>query len=128
MNMFCRAMTIGLSFAIAAIPLTTFAQDRNGDYYKAPRDGRNEDYYMRAWLVVDPTPLNCRRAPGSKNPVVRQFAKGKVIFAEIGESGKLNPIVNDEQDKPWLRVTMEGDLCYVRANSQYIRPNGPGSH
>jgi hypothetical protein len=93
------------------------------------------------WIVTDPDPqgLNCRWSsampkdwanPSAKFPrlniqewsVVRQFSKDTELKANNSPAGLIT--IADENGQPWLKVSIgENDqICFVRANSQFIQP------
>lgn len=79
------------------------------------------------WRVVAAKGVVGRRGPGFEHPVVRRFAAGTVLQADIGRGGSDEVLLNykDSQGRPWMKVrTRDGqDLdCFVRANDRYIRP------
>lgn len=111
-----------------------------------PRPNANGDYLTRTshqyWQVVDSDPagLNCRwssrmpsnwYAPDAVLPrmnvlnwdVVRRFAPGTTLTANTTPAGFATMM--DSRGLPWLKVSI-GDndqICLVRANSRFIRPN-----
>ena len=106
--------------------------DKNGDYVYATEH--------MVWKVVDPDPngLNGRLSPKfpqnwedprskwpvmniNQWPVVIKFQKGDRLIAIRGNRG-VN-IIKDTRGKPWLMVEYtELKPCFVRANSQFIKP------
>ena len=103
-----------------------------------------------SWQVVDPDPrgLNCRISPEFRQfwledfrpggwqddfnigewSVVRRFPKQTVLIADNAPAGAT--IIRDERGLPWVKVIIDmpiannqmNDICFVRANSKYIRP------
>jgi len=118
---------ISISIASEALPLA----NENGDYAK-----RTAHLY---WIVVDtdPSGLNGRLSPDFPSdwenptigwpkmnigqwPVVKRFAKGTILNGCMGNCGVLHYDVNN---KPWLMVSVGiKHICFVRANSKYIKP------
>lgn len=107
--------------------------DQKGDYYSIQvisRDGKLVEGVRgehRYWQVLT-AGLNCRKAPGTDNKIIRQFAKNDVLEAgSFGRGGSDEVIViqKDKTDKPWLRVVIKEGQCFVRANSKYIKPAVP---
>jgi hypothetical protein len=120
--------TIGLSTIARVQPLTN-QPDRLGDYYsnEAPRKGTATGSLMAGslWQVVA-SQLNCRRASGNDQAIVRQFQQGDVLQAEVYRGGSDEVLRNptDRSGKPWMPVrgTSAAATCYVRANRHYIQP------
>jgi hypothetical protein len=117
--------------AIAQAPIPQ--PDSNGNYSRneAPLKAASTDNHLAPgslWQVVS-IGLNCRSVPGTVQPVVRQFAQGAVLQAEVYRGGSDEVLQNatDQNGKPWMPVRGEssGDVCYVRANSRYIQPLNP---
>lgn len=103
--------------------------DATGDYYhnKAPYQGKADSPLMAGslWQVVS-VRLNCRLAPGNRQPIVRQFHRSAVLQVEVFRGGSDEVLLNprDSDGKPWMPVRGKTptDLCYVRANQRYIQP------
>lgn len=117
-----------------------------------PKPDKNGDYKSKTghmlWVVVDDDPngLNGRLsnrqpmffyAPREKSPgdsildwpVIRRFKKGDVLIANTTPAGFA--LTTDNRGLPWLKVNIGaiptndsgGEvICYVRANSKFIRP------
>lgn len=111
-----------------------------------PKADKNGDYIIRGysyWQVVDEDPagLNGRLSkdhpflwysPGCQYKkdkiynwsVIRRFKKGTILPADLSPAGFC--ISMDDRGKPWVRVSIDtepgGIICYVRANSKFIRP------
>jgi hypothetical protein len=105
----------------------------NGNYYRneAPLKAASTANHSAAgslWQVVS-IGLNCRSNPSTSQPVIRQFAQGDVLQAEVYRGGSDEVLQNaiDSQGKPWMPVrgADPSDVCYVRANSRYIQPLSP---
>lgn len=102
--------------------------DAKGDYYnnETPVQGRPAPPLSPGslWKVVEKSP--CRKAADEKSVVVRTLAKGSVIEVEVWRGGSDEVLVNalDSSGRPWMPVRgkKETDVCYVRANSKFIRP------
>jgi hypothetical protein len=107
--------------------------DRHGDYWsnEAVLKGRvpqgSKLMPGSLWQVVSGG-VNCRRKPGTNQPVVRQFGRGVTLQAEVGRGGSDEVLQNarDASGKPWMWVRANSlrleDACYVRANRRYIQP------
>jgi len=139
MNYF--ALTLSTTLFAVTVPSVNLTQvtdrslpspvqpDAAGDYYhnKAPYQGKADSPLMAGslWQVVS-VRLNCRRTPGSQQPVVRQFQRSAVLQVEVFRGGSDEVLLNprDGDGKPWMPVRgkTSADLCYVRANQRYIQP------
>lgn len=111
----------------------------------APIPTDNQGNYRRTshltWEVVDPDPagLNCRwsdempvdwYSPAAKMPpmtvgswpVVRTFAPGTTLKANITPAGF--SALFDDNNQPWLKVSLgdNDEICLVRANQRFVRP------
>lgn len=133
-----RLQALALATLLSNISTIALAQidqnpspDRNGDYNTIQRkdvNGKQMEgayYEHRSWIVIA-TLLNCRRAPGTQNQIVRRFAKNQLIeAASFGRGGSDEVVViqRDASGKPWMRVNLKPGQCFVRANHQYIEPN-----
>lgn len=133
-----RLQAIALATLLSNISTVALAQidqnpspDRNGDYNTIQRkdvNGKQMEgayYEHRSWIVIA-TILNCRRAPGTQNQIVRRFTKNQLIeAASFGRGGSDEVVViqRDASGKPWMRVDLKPGQCFVRANHQYIEPN-----
>jgi hypothetical protein len=137
--MTCAFLSLGANLALA-IP----TPDQQGDYPAPPqrqRGGRQVN-----WQVVDSDPkgLNCRMAKQfqgttvdsidapadlsvrnkhniSQWPVVFAFKRGQRIQAVTGNLAN-QIMLTDQQGKPWLPVSTSKGNCFVRANSNFIKP------
>jgi hypothetical protein len=117
---------------ISLIPTLVIAQTNSFQY---PQPNRQGDYTSilskfpngqksphLVWKVVN-RQLNCRAQAGGNYRVVRLLSKGDNIDIVVKPK-----IYLDKQGKPWLYVAKEGsaeDLkirCFVRANTQFIKP------
>jgi hypothetical protein len=94
--------------------------------------GQNDFRSWERWQVVDQSDtLNCRQWPNGK--IVKTYQRGDRFASQANGRGIANAILGSDNGKkhpsqliereikgdPWLETT---DRCYVRANSQYIRP------
>ncbi|MEQ8385737.1 MAG: hypothetical protein RH949_25605 [Coleofasciculus sp. A1-SPW-01] len=60
--------------------------------------------------------------------MVRRFPQQTVLIADNAVAGAT--IIRDERGLPWVKVIIDmpiannqmNDICFVRANSKYIRP------
>lgn len=97
--------------------------DKNGDFFIENTDdwmGGATDNTWETWRVVTQE-LNCRNTP--QGMIKKTYQKGELVIAKnnrdgsalVGSDGKIYPF----KGNPWLRTK---DDCYVRANSQYIKP------
>lgn len=92
-----------------------------------PADPENDNYAQRYWQVVVKQ-LNCRRSPGTQQPIVGVFQRGDRITA-VTSRGSQDNLPNDAflkldaQGKTWLYVS-EFQGCFVRANRALIAPEG----
>lgn len=122
----------GVFFSLLPIALSQSLPqpDRAGDYRsnEAPLKRQNPPRPLQAgslWQVV-PQSLNCRVAPGTHQPILRQYQRGAILEAEVGRGGSDEVLLNalDAERKPWMAVRGKGveDRCYVRANKRYIQP------
>lgn len=118
-----------------------------GAEYFTPRPYSGGDYWLRIeqpwldWEVTCPElagrltpswPTNDEE-PGalleidwavSRWPVIRKFAKGDHIKARPDSVG--GTMIKDLDGSSWMRVQLEdGRMCFVRANSRYLRPLEP---
>ncbi|HEY9643821.1 MAG TPA: hypothetical protein V6C57_25245 [Coleofasciculaceae cyanobacterium] len=124
-------MSSSATIAIAQSPLPQ--PDHSGNYYRneAPLKAASTENHLSPgslWRVVA-IGLNCRSAPGTMQPVLRQFAQGDVLQVEVYRGGSDEVLQNptDSSGKPWMPVrgASPSDVCYVRANSRYIQPLSP---
>ncbi len=100
--------------------------DNNDDYHPS---NQNESYMPWAWEVVDPDPngLNCRylnRSEGSptgSNDIYNYPVSNTLMRGEAFNSPR---IIYDDRNLPWLWVgsSSTNHICFVRANSSYVRP------
>lgn len=101
-------------------------RDDGGNYHPSNPDNPNVPW---EWEVVDPDPngLNCRylnrtegSPTGSNNfynyPVSQTLMRGQTFNSP--------KIVYDDRNLPWLWVgsSMTNHICFVRANSNFVRP------
>ncbi|MBD2097491.1 hypothetical protein H6F90_20550 [Trichocoleus sp. FACHB-591] len=139
LSLTCALIGLGTNFALA-IPTT----NQQGDY-PAPPPGQRGGRQVN-WQVVDSDPkgLNCRMARQfqgisvdsidappdlsarnkhniSQWPVVFAFKRGQRLRAETGNWDN-QIMLTDRQGKPWLPVSTSKGNCFVRANSNFIRP------
>lgn len=100
--------------------------DNNGDYH--PSDPNNPHMSWR-WEVVDPDPngLNCRYlnrtegSPTGSNDFYNYPVSNTLMRGETFNSPQ---IVYDDRNLPWLWVgsSATNHICFVRANSSFVRP------
>ncbi|MHC5769370.1 MAG: hypothetical protein ACYTXI_27890 [Nostoc sp.] len=94
---------------------------RQGDYTSISTFENGQTAHL-AWMVVS-SELNCRAQAGGNYRVVRTLSKGDNIDI-VGKP----KVYRDRQGKPWLYVAKSGSAedikirCFVRANSQFIKP------
>lgn len=133
-----------LTFAVMSalcLGSTAFAQD-GAPLEEAPRADARGDWARNVGYVTGKVPARTlmpgslwrvvsRSAEGRSRPgggsVVRTFAKGSIIQADVGRGGADEVFINarDAGGRPWMRVrTASGEAlgCYVRANKTVIRP------
>ncbi|MEH1940979.1 MAG: hypothetical protein V7L01_12285 [Nostoc sp.] len=117
------AITLTSTLAIAQPNFQYPQPNRQGDYtsiFSKLQDGTKSLHYV--WKVVS-SELNCRAQAGGNYPVVRTLSKGDNIDI-VGKP----KIYRDKQGKTWLYVAKEGSAedvkirCFVRANTQFIKP------
>jgi hypothetical protein len=121
----------GGAIALAEMPSDRSAQKADFDRNEAPLKGTvpsgSKLMPGSLWQVVSPG-LNCRQKAGVNFPIVRTFKSGDRLQAEVGRGGADEVLINakDSTGKPWMWVRAKTfkpeDACYVRANSQYIKP------
>src|SRR5579883_235927 len=130
-----RLLLVGITLLTLNASLSSLAQtarnqpDPQGNFYSndAPVKGTARSPLMAGslWRVVALT-LNCRRDPGSNQPVVRQFRRGDILQVEVYRGGSDEVLKNafDRSRQPWMPVRgqLPDDRCYVRANQRYILP------
>jgi hypothetical protein len=124
-------LSITLSTAISLAPTLAIAQpnfqypqpNKQGDYTSILSKFQNGKQHPHlVWGVVS-NKVNCRAQAGENYRVVRSLLKGDNI--NIVGTPK---IYRDKRGKPWLYVAKEGSAedikirCFVRANSQFIKP------
>jgi hypothetical protein len=122
---------LGTISLLVSMPLVANAQTNNFQYPQPNQKGdytsilSNQDRQKSphlVWKVVS-SELNCRAQPGRNYRVVRSLSQGDNI--DIVGKPQIYP---DKQGKPWLYVAKEGSAedvkirCFVRANSQFIKP------
>lgn len=133
-----RVVSIALSifisslvFSCASEPMAIAPVDK--DFYRneTPKKGTVFSPLMPGslWRVISPT-LDCHIEPGTEKAIVKQFARGDLIQAEVWRGGADEVLVNplDSEGKPWMHVRGERNIktpaqitrCYVRANGRYI--------
>jgi hypothetical protein len=120
---------IGAGFLLATSVSSLVAQ-ASGSYLPNPnRSGdftaRNANTFLSetsgmvtwpTWRVVSSDgELNCRQSPNGR--VVRVYLNNRDIVRAELRGG--NAFVAASNGSPWM---LTRDRCYVRANSQYIRP------
>lgn len=142
------AITLSLTCALlgldATLALAIPTPNQQGDYpipSLRQRGGRHVN-----WQIVDSDPrgLNCRMArqfqgisvdgsdaPAdlsarnkhniSQWPVVFAFKRGQRVQAVTGNWAN-QIMLTDQQGKPWLPVYTSKGNCFVRANSNFIKP------
>ncbi len=104
--------------------------DENGDYYIV--NGRDYWYMPYEWEVVDPDTngLNCRyanrrRKNGTNGKDIYNFPVGHTFptGTKINSAG----IKLDDRGLPWLWIgsSVTSEICYVRANTRFVRPIRP---
>jgi len=123
---------ISISFFPAAGEEELPLPDENGNYCGGTTH--------RHWIVVDKdfNGLNGRLAdnfpkdwedprslwPGGNIgqwPVVHRFYPGSILNACMGNRGII--FLNDDNGNPWIMISVSMDeVCFVRANSKYIKP------
>jgi hypothetical protein len=84
-----------------------------------PKAIANGDYTQRwsRWTVVSPDgSLNCRKQPNGA--ILRTYKTNDEIFLD----GRLGDTIKRQGNDYWMATYPDGKLCYVRANSRYIRP------
>lgn len=136
--MFRPAVTIAIASLSVLISLPSLAQelqipqpDGRGNYNSAAitfSDGSKS--VLLSWFTnIQSSKLNCRIAPGLNQQVIKQFSPNDLLQADAGAKNSQQPIVQDAQGNPWLRVRIvnhQGRIqgrCFVRANKQFIEPN-----
>jgi|JI102314DRNA_FD_contig_31_8535624_length_472_multi_3_in_0_out_0_1 uncharacterized protein YgiM (DUF1202 family) len=113
---------IALMVAISTFSEAALAQyhparaDSQGDYYTLDVGDRG---YQSQWVVVA-NKLNCRIKAGSNYPVLVTWHKNVKLTVETPDESQV--IKKDANGKPWLRVKFDRNVCFVRANSKYIKP------
>ena len=101
-----------LTFAGAAFAAQPAQPDREGYF-------RNIDW--PSWRVVDrdPNGLNCRRGPGTNNPIITRFPLMTLLVPVRPHQVKL-----DRDGDPWMEVRLaNGSSCFVSANAWYVMPS-----
>ncbi len=64
--------------------------------------------------------MNCRNGAGMNQPIIHVLQQGRNIGAPADAA---QPFVRDTQEQSWMKVfILQGEACYVRANSKFIRP------
>ena len=139
LSLTCALLGLGADLALA-IP----TPNRQGDY-PAPPPKQAQGLHVN-WQVVDSDPkgLNCRMARQfqgfavdgsdaprdlsarnkhniSQWPVVFAFKQGQRLQAVTGNWGN-HIMLTDQQGKPWLAVNTSKGHCFVRANSNFVKP------
>lgn len=103
--------------------------DENGDYYIV---NGSDSYMPYEWEVVDTDPngLNCRyanrrRKNGTNGRDIYNFPVGRTFLAGTRISSA--SINSDDRGLPWLWIgsSFTSEICYVRANSRFVRPIRP---
>lgn len=123
-------LLLGTLPLLVSMPLVANAQTNSFQYPKPNRkgdytsiiskfeDGKKSPHLV--WKVVS-SELNCRAQAGGNYRVVRSLSQGNNVDI-IGKP----KVYRDKQGKPWLYVAPEGIVedvrCFVRANSQFIKP------
>lgn len=126
MSQLNRSKAYLIAFTLTLLGVPAMAQslpqpDRNGDYIP------KEAAWHALWMAVDPDPkgLNCRgNIPpntGSEQ-VVTSFKKDQTFTAVAPVRG-VERMALDDKGKPWLRVQLKDNTCWVRANSQFVSPS-----
>jgi hypothetical protein len=101
-----KCTTIGKTFKLS-LPEAIPNAIANGDYTQS----------WSRWTVVSPDgSLNCRKQPNG--PILRTYKTGDEIFLD----GRLGETISRQGNDYWMATYPDGKLCYVRANSRYIRP------
>ena len=139
LSLTCTLLGLGANLALA-IP----TPNQQGDYPAPPPRQRGSRQVN--WQVVDSDPkgLNCRMARqfqgisvdgtdapadlSARNkhniaqwPVIFAFKRGQRLQAVTGNLAN-QIMLTDQQGKPWLPVYTSKGNCFVRANSNFIRP------
>ncbi|MBW4486509.1 MAG: hypothetical protein KME12_01835 [Trichocoleus desertorum ATA4-8-CV12] len=139
LSLTCALLGLGANLALA-IP----APNQQGDY-PAPVQRQRGARHVN-WQVVDSDPrgLNCRMArqfqgisvDGSDAPpelytrnkynisqwsVVFAFKRGQRLQAVTGNMDN-HITLTDQQGKPWMAVYTSKGHCFVRANSNFVKP------
>jgi hypothetical protein len=123
---------LGTLSLLVSTPLIANAQTNSFQY---PQSNRQGDYTSilstfgngqksshLVWQVVS-NELNCRAQAGGNYRLVRLLSQGDNVDI-VGKA----KIYRDRQGKPWLYVAKAGSSedvkirCFVRANSQFIKP------
>ncbi|MEP0873304.1 SH3 domain-containing protein [Trichocoleus desertorum AS-A10] len=101
--------------AMVLLPYPAFAQarpDSRGDYYS----------WGGSWIVaINSGSLNCRSGPGTNYRIITRFPKASYLATASELEG--NPIEQDRQGRPWVRIKWAGTStypCFVRANMSFI--------
>ena len=118
----CLSALIVLPTHLAVAQERRLVEDENGDYYIEGERGP----LPYEWEVVDPDPngLNCRLAD-------RHSAQGQDYYNfPVGDTFKQGELIRgplialDDRGRPWVWIgtSMSRYHCWVRANSQFVRP------
>ncbi len=126
-----QLLSIALVTTISLLPTLGNAQTNNFQYPQPNRQGDYTSILSKSqdgqtphlvWKVVS-NKLNCRAQAGINYRIVRLLSKEDKIDI-VGKP----KIYLDRQGKPWLYVAKEGNAedlkirCFVRANTQFIKP------
>jgi predicted methyltransferase len=126
-----NGVLLGTISLLVSMPLVADAQTNNfqypqpnqkGDYTSILSNQAGQKSPHLVWKVVS-SELNCRAQAGRNYRVVRSLWQGDNVDV-VGQP----KIYLDKQGKPWLYVAKEGNAedlkirCFVRANSQLIKP------
>lgn len=122
------ALSVTLVLILANAVVTAQEEPK---YYSGAWPNSAGDYpirrqYQGTWRVVDPDPqgLNCRNNippyAGSEK-IVARFLKGTEITLIQRGRGAFE-IGEDKEGLPWLAVRLGNNICWVRANQQYVVP------
>lgn len=142
-NMYRRFLAVVLASSMTALCAAALARSQSS----LPTPNKQTGDYSRSshqyWQVVDSDPkgLNCRMGPYTKDEiydpgrsfkmdifnwrVIGTLKKGQTFENELGPAGF--GIMFDTRNKPWMfvdKISAKGapKQCFVRANSQYIKP------
>lgn len=117
---------------LAVLPVAVQGQttDLQGNYAsnETPVKAAHSSPYAAGslWQVVVADGLNCRRSASLQSSIVRTYLIDTLLEVEVYRGGSDEVLVNplDENGRPWMPVRGKNaeDVCYVRANSQYIQP------